>query len=32
MTLRNMQVDGGVCQIAMAQKKLNGAEVGPVFE
>jgi hypothetical protein len=32
MTLRNMQVDGSVCQIAMPQKKLNGAEVGPVFE
>lgn len=32
MTLREMQVDGGFFQIAMSEKELNRAQVGPGFE
>ena len=32
MTLREMQVDGGLFQVAMSEEDLNGAQVSTVFE
>ena len=32
MTLRQMQVDGGLFQVVMSEQDLNGAQVCPVFE
>jgi len=32
MTLREMQVDGGLFQVAMSEEDLNGAQVSALFE